>query len=294
MSDVAVAATWEELQKTGAESLVTPAERQRAELAAERKPLILALRQIPSGIPADQRDKAVLKIWKPDVLDNCADVWPWKTAYAEAVSRYKVLKKVRTALVSGDDLAAVQGLGNKLLTNFPLPNDWNDKVKAAKTSAGTAQRSSLRFRPTTSAASSPHSRPPRSAAAPISSCRTARRSTAGSKICSPRTARRKCRGTIGREFTSRLTALSCAGPGPTCGSPISAASASATTKTSALRADAEPARLRTGRRPAAAAGRRNWAGAAVAVQAELDAGFAVFTSPVLVLGRLGRGKMLAK
>jgi hypothetical protein len=39
---------------------------------------------------------------------------------------------------------------------------------------------------------------------------------------------------------------------------------------------------------------RGWAGAAVAVQAELDAGFAVFTSLVLVLGRLGRGKMLAK
>jgi hypothetical protein len=140
VSDLAVASAWDDLLRVGGEGLATPAERQRAELGLARKPLILALRQIPAGTPPDERDRAILKIWKSDLLDDCADVWPWKAAYGEAVARYKVLKKVRTALVSGDDLGAVAGLGNKLLSGFPLPDDWSDRVRTAKTSAGTAQR----------------------------------------------------------------------------------------------------------------------------------------------------------
>jgi hypothetical protein len=295
VSDVAVAATWEELQKTGAESLATPAERQRAELAAERKPLILALRQIPSGIPADQRDKAVLKIWKPDVLDNCADVWPWKSAYAEAVSRYRVLKKVRTALVSGDDLAAVQGLGNKLLTNFPLPNDWNDKVKAAKTSAGTAQKlvaaiQANDFRGFIAAFEAATLRRSPDLFVPHRPTIDGWLEDLLSAYGTPQMPRHHRPGI---HFTPHGPELRWTWPdvriADQCRISVGDDEDDALFERTLSRRDYE----RAGGRLLLPV-ERNWAGAAVAVQAELDAGFAVFTSPVLVLGRLGRGKMLAK
>src|SRR5207253_1606536 len=64
VSDLAVAAAWENLLRTGGEALASPTDRQRAELSLARKPLILALRQIPAGIGPDERDRTLLKIWK--------------------------------------------------------------------------------------------------------------------------------------------------------------------------------------------------------------------------------------
>ena len=123
-----------------AESLASPAERQRAEVAATRKPLIAALRQIPAGAAPDERDRTILRLWKPELLDNCADVRGWQTAYADAMNRYKLLKKVRSSLLAGDDLAAVEGLGQKALAGYPLPSDWTDRVRTAKGAAGSTAR----------------------------------------------------------------------------------------------------------------------------------------------------------
>jgi hypothetical protein len=295
VSDIAVAVTWEDLLRTGAESLASPAERQRAELALERKPLIVALRQIPTGTPADQRDKAVLKIWKPELLDDCADVWPWKTAYAEAVSRFKVLKKVRTALVSGDDLAAVQGLGNKLLANFPLPNDWNDKVKAAKTSAGTAQRlvEALRandFRGFMAAFDAAALRRSPDLFVPHRPMIDGWLEDLLSAYGTPQLPRHHRPGI---HFTPRGPELRWTWPdvriAETCRVSVGDDGDDALFEHTLTRRDYE----RAGGRLLLPV-ERGWAGATIVVQAELDAGFGVFVSPSLVLGRLGSGRLVRK
>lgn len=295
ISDLAVAAAWEDLTRCGGEALTTPTERQRAELALARKPLVLALRQIPAGIAPDQRDKAILKIWKADLLDDCADVWPWKTAYAEAVSRYKVLKRVRSALVSGDDVGAVAGLGNKLLNNFPLPSDWSDKVQAAKSSAGTAQRmvAALKANDFRAFVAAFDAATLRRSADLFVPHRTALQDWLDDLLhaCGTPQLPRHHRPAIhptprGPELRwtwpdVRITEQCRVSVGDHGDEPL--------LERSLTRRDYE----RNGGRLLLPA-ERGWSGAAVVVQAELDAGFGAFVSPPLVLGRLGTGRLVRR
>jgi len=295
VSDIALAAGWEDLLRTGGEALTTPAERQRSELALARKPLILALRQIPAGLAADQRDKAVLKIWKPDLLDNCADVWPWKTAYGEALARFKVLKKVRSALVNGDDQSAVAGLGNKLLANFPLPNDWSAKVQTAKSSAGTAQRMlmALKTNDFRAFAASFDATTLRRSADVFVPHRPALDDWLEDLLSAYGTPQLPRHHRPGIHITPRGPELRWTWPDvritDRCRATVGDDGDDPLYEQTLTRRDYE----RSGGRLLLPV-EKLWAGAHITVHAELDAGFAVFASPPLELGQLGSGRLLRR
>ena len=71
-------AAWRKVAALGCEELVTEAWRQRIELAEKRLPLVRTVRQIPEGSRPISCDRRLLAAWKPELLDDCADVESWR------------------------------------------------------------------------------------------------------------------------------------------------------------------------------------------------------------------------
>src|SRR5207244_2871632 len=201
----------------------------------------------------------------------------------------------RSALVNGDDQTAVEGLSNKLLSGFPLPKDWGDRVTTAKSSAGTAQRLIVALRTNDF----------RAFAAVFDSA-TVRRSVdlfvpyrptldewledLLSAHGSPQLPRHHRPGI---HVTPRGPELRWTWPDPRiadrCRVTVGDDSDEPLFDRTLTRRDYE----RAGGRLLLPV-ERLWAGAHVTVHAELDAGFAVFTSPPLELGQLGHARLLRR
>ena len=132
----AVIAAWRKVAALGCAELVAEAWRTRVELAEKRLPLVRAVRQISREFPADQLDRRLLAAWKPELLDDCADVESWRPAYEQAVRRQDLLRRIAKAIRRRHDAEIVRGMEDPSLAGYPLRAEWMAAVEAARSRVG--------------------------------------------------------------------------------------------------------------------------------------------------------------
>jgi len=128
----AIVTAWRKAVAVGCERMVPEAWRERIDLAERRLPVVRAVRQIPTSLPADQLDRRLLGVWNEVLLEDCRDVEPWREAYGRAVRRRELLRRTGKAIRACHDGEIVCLAQDPLLADFPLPADWQAAVEAAQ------------------------------------------------------------------------------------------------------------------------------------------------------------------
>ena len=134
VSDLAVAEAWERLQQCDGQGLASSHTRSRALLAAERAAVLHILKQIPPDYPrerAPQNDPRLLSTWNDSLLAECHDADAWRAAYREALARRAVLEKMKLAIAAGDKMRVAELAAEDCLDGYPLPSDWARVAKGA-------------------------------------------------------------------------------------------------------------------------------------------------------------------
>ncbi len=134
VSDLAVAEAWERLEQVDARPLVSSSTRARASLAAERANLLRILKQIPHDYPIDQApqlDRRLLSTWNDALLAECHDAAPWRAACKAAARRKTALEEMKAAIAAGDKTRVAELAGEDCLEGYPLPGDWARVAKTA-------------------------------------------------------------------------------------------------------------------------------------------------------------------
>ena len=127
-----VIAAWRKVAALGCGELVPEEWRKRVETAEKRLPLLQVVRQIPRGLPADQLDRRLLATWKPELLDDCADVESYRPAYELAVRRQELLRRVAKAIRRRQDAEIVRLMAEPSLAGYPLRIEWTAAIEAAR------------------------------------------------------------------------------------------------------------------------------------------------------------------
>jgi hypothetical protein len=134
VSDLAAASAWERLEQLEAQSLVHSHTRARATLAAQRAAVVHILKQIPSDFPieqAPQQDPRLLSTWNDSLLAECHDADPWRVAHQQATQRHAVLEEMKAAIAAGDKMRVAELAAESCLDGYPLPGDWARVAKVA-------------------------------------------------------------------------------------------------------------------------------------------------------------------
>lgn len=134
VSDLAVADAWERMEQVDAQPLVSSSTRARASLAAERANLLHILKQISPDYPieqAPQLDRRLLGTWNDALLSECHDADAWRAAYRAAVRRQGVLEEMKGAIAAGDKTRVAELAAEDCLDGYPLPGDWARIAKGA-------------------------------------------------------------------------------------------------------------------------------------------------------------------
>jgi hypothetical protein len=134
VSDLAVADAWEQIEKLDAQALVSSHTFSRAALAVRRAELLRILKQIPPdyGIEqAPQQDRRLLSTWNDDLLAECHDADAWRASYRAAGQRQAVLEQMKAAIAAGDKMRVAELAAEDCLDGYPLPGDWARIAKGA-------------------------------------------------------------------------------------------------------------------------------------------------------------------
>jgi serine/threonine protein kinase len=140
LDEPALASAWQDLVDTGCSGLIDPQWQPRAELAAERAPLIAALAELPAELPPDQRDRRILSIWRDEVLADCAQAAPWRPLYEMALRHRQLLRQLQTAVESRHAPTIIALADDPALAGYPLPGAWRTVIKAARQKAAAMAR----------------------------------------------------------------------------------------------------------------------------------------------------------
>ncbi|HEV3006014.1 MAG TPA: hypothetical protein VGX78_16215 [Pirellulales bacterium] len=134
ISDRTLTSLWEQLGKLGGQTLAPQDDLPRIVLAAKRTPILCVLEQIPpdyQATQAPQLDARLMSTWNDDLLADCHDAAPWRTAHERAQMRRRLLAELKTAVDSHDKLAIAQLVAEPCLDRYPLPTDWQHAARQA-------------------------------------------------------------------------------------------------------------------------------------------------------------------
>jgi len=134
VSDLAVAAAWERMEQLEAKGLASSHTRSRAVLAAERAAVLHILKQIPPDYPieqAPQQDARLLKTWNNSLLAECHDADAWRKVYKAAHQRQAVLEQMKASQAAGDKMKLAELAAEDCLAGYPLPGEMARVAKGA-------------------------------------------------------------------------------------------------------------------------------------------------------------------
>jgi hypothetical protein len=134
VSDLAVADAWERLGEVDGQSLVSSQTRARATLASQRGNLLRILKQIPPDYPieqAPQLDRRLLSTWSESLLAECHDADAWRASHRAAVRRQGALEQMKAAIADGNKMRVAELAAEDCLDGYPLPGDWARIAKGA-------------------------------------------------------------------------------------------------------------------------------------------------------------------
>lgn len=119
--DDAVLRAWELLGRVRGRVLA-PEELQRYATRVEaRQPLLQQLRAIPATADDTQRERRVVELWNPELLDDCPEAAPWRELYLRTSGRRVILKRIAQAIEAGDQAEAERLLQDPALQDRDLP-----------------------------------------------------------------------------------------------------------------------------------------------------------------------------
>ena len=131
-SEKDLAQFWSELRQVQAENLLSAQSRSRLDLALGRSSRLKKLEGISPNAAVDQRDREILEIWDDQLLGNCSDAMPWQSLYRDAVRRRSLIAELQQGLAAGDITVALRCVDDPLLRGFPLDQETQTKIGAAR------------------------------------------------------------------------------------------------------------------------------------------------------------------
>jgi hypothetical protein len=134
ISDLTVADAWERVEQVEGQSLVSPQTRARATLAGQRANLLRILKQIPPNYSIEQAaqlDRRLLSTWNDALLAECHDADAWRASHQAAVRRQATLEQMKVAIAAGDKMRVAELATEDCLDGYPLPSDWARVAKGA-------------------------------------------------------------------------------------------------------------------------------------------------------------------
>jgi hypothetical protein len=96
------------LVEHSSEHLLPEEVQKRCNLALKREPLVLEIAKLPPKTDLANRDRKLISVWKPELLDACDQVAKYKTEFAVAVRRLAVIKKLQRAVTESAEGAYLE------------------------------------------------------------------------------------------------------------------------------------------------------------------------------------------
>jgi hypothetical protein len=119
--DEAVLRAWELLGRVRGRVLAPEALQRRVAQAEARLPLLEQLRAIPVTADEAERERRVVELWNPELLDDCPEAAPWRSLYLRTRGRRVILKRIAQAVEAGDQAEAERLLADPALAGRDLP-----------------------------------------------------------------------------------------------------------------------------------------------------------------------------
>ena len=133
--DEAVLHAWELLGRIRGRVLVPQDLQQHAARAEARQPLLQQLRAIPVAADEAERERRVVEVWNPELLDDCPDAAPWRDLYLRTSGRRAVLKRIAQAIEAGDLGEAERLLAEPILQGQDVPPPLAKELAALRSRA---------------------------------------------------------------------------------------------------------------------------------------------------------------
>ena len=128
----AILHAWRRVQRKQCQDLVPEDFADRIALAERRLGLIELLEQQPSGMPADEADRQILRVWQDGLLEDCPEADRWRSAHELACRRREALERMQAAIDSRDEAAIAEAMADPRLTNYPLPAAWTAVLRSTR------------------------------------------------------------------------------------------------------------------------------------------------------------------
>jgi len=106
--EIKIAQQWQSLVKQSSGQLLSEEVRKRCDLALKRAPLVLKIAKLPPKTDLANRDRKLVSVWNPELLDACDQVAPLKPSVADAAKRLAVIEKLQQAVTKGAEVAYVE------------------------------------------------------------------------------------------------------------------------------------------------------------------------------------------
>lgn len=120
-SEEAIVRAWELLGRVRGRVLASDELQQRTAKAEARLPLLQQLRAIPPLADETERERRVVELWNPELLDDCREAAPWRDLYLRTAGRREILKRIVRAIEAGDQTEAERLLDDPALQGRDLP-----------------------------------------------------------------------------------------------------------------------------------------------------------------------------
>ena len=112
---------WELLGRIRGRVLASDELQRRVAAAEARLPLLQQLRAIPVMADEAERERRVVELWNPELLDDCPEAAPWRELYLRTSGRREILKRIARTIEAGDQAEAERLLDDPALQGRDLP-----------------------------------------------------------------------------------------------------------------------------------------------------------------------------
>ncbi len=119
--DEAILRAWELLGRVRGRVMASAELQRRVAQAEARLPLLEQLRAIPATADEAERERRVVELWNPELLDDCPEAEPWRGLYLRTSGRRVILKRIAQAVEAGDQAEAERLLADPALQGRDLP-----------------------------------------------------------------------------------------------------------------------------------------------------------------------------
>jgi len=128
-SEKEIVKAWKKLGEVRGRVLASDEIAQRVKLAESRVPLIQKLQAIPETADEAERERSVVEIWDPAVLDGCHEASAWQAVYDRVRDSRETLQMIENAIEAENLAEADHLLGQPCMQGQELPSELTSELK---------------------------------------------------------------------------------------------------------------------------------------------------------------------